>query len=300
MPARRASTPGGAPTATPKRRSRSAGDLVVRRVARNADDGYEHELVPGLRASADAVRLADELAFAAVRLEELSTDPPGPLAHATAAATPDEVEEALWTCALIAYLSPLEGVEAPFAAIEAVRVPWAGGDLPELDGVATGPRTAHVPARGSETLAAYRGWAERNTTQHAGLAGEASWSPQRRFDRAYERLALPGLGRTARYELLVLAGRLGLVDLEPGSLALSDATAPVTIAAKRVFGIGETVLLARRASELAQAAEVPLGTLDLALQNWAQPASSERMRAGSALEAAPAERVEAIARVLGA
>ena len=34
-----------------KRRSPRAGDLVVRRQARAADDGYDHELVPGLRAT---------------------------------------------------------------------------------------------------------------------------------------------------------------------------------------------------------------------------------------------------------
>ena len=36
-----------------------------------------HGLVPGLRSSADAERLADELAFAAARLELLAVDPPG-------------------------------------------------------------------------------------------------------------------------------------------------------------------------------------------------------------------------------
>ena len=37
-------------------------------MARAADDGYEHELVPGLRSSVDAGRLADEMAFSAARL----------------------------------------------------------------------------------------------------------------------------------------------------------------------------------------------------------------------------------------
>ena len=46
-------------------------------VARAADDGYEHELLPGLRSSVDAGRLADEIAFSAARLDELSADPPG-------------------------------------------------------------------------------------------------------------------------------------------------------------------------------------------------------------------------------
>ena len=45
--------------------------MTVRRVQRAPDDGYEHDLVPGLRSSVDAGRLADELAFSAARLREL-------------------------------------------------------------------------------------------------------------------------------------------------------------------------------------------------------------------------------------
>jgi hypothetical protein len=51
----------------------------VRHVARAADDGYEHDLVPGLRATADAARLSSELAFAAARLDELSARAAGAL-----------------------------------------------------------------------------------------------------------------------------------------------------------------------------------------------------------------------------
>ena len=49
-------------------RSRAHGGqgqrIRVQREARAVDDGYRSELVPGLRASADAYRLAEELAFA--------------------------------------------------------------------------------------------------------------------------------------------------------------------------------------------------------------------------------------------
>jgi len=45
----------------------------VRQMARATDDGYRSPLVPGLKASTDAERLADELAFAATRLAELAT-----------------------------------------------------------------------------------------------------------------------------------------------------------------------------------------------------------------------------------
>ena len=43
------------------------------------------------------------------------------------------------------------------------------------------------------------------------------------------------------------------------------------MAAKRVFGIGDPLLLDRRAATLAEAASVPLEALDLALANWASP-----------------------------
>src|SRR5215207_8790794 len=51
---------GGA--ATPR-----GGGLVTRKLARAQDDGYRNQLVPGLRATADAERLAAALAIAAER-----------------------------------------------------------------------------------------------------------------------------------------------------------------------------------------------------------------------------------------
>src|SRR5690348_1197671 len=59
-------------------RSRAtSGGMTVRRLARGDDDGYRSELVPGLKSSADAERLAEELAFAVARLDRLRSDPPG-------------------------------------------------------------------------------------------------------------------------------------------------------------------------------------------------------------------------------
>ena len=274
-PARRAAADRA--SAPAKRRSpRTAGDLRVRRMSRAADDGYEHDLVPGLRATVEAARLADELAFSAARLDELRTDPPGLYAEVAAAG---DVEEAAWLAFLIAYLSPLEDDE-PFAAIEAARTSWASGELPELEGVATGPRAAHEPRRGTQTILAYRAWARRAGSQAAAYAGDAAWEPQRRFERAFERLALPGFGRAPRYELLVLAGHLGVADLRPWSLHLTDPLDATTVAAKRVFGIGDALNLQRRASDLAAAAEVPIEALDLALVNWSRPAD-DRITAGA-------------------
>jgi hypothetical protein len=119
---------------------------------------------------------------------------------------------------------------------------------------------------------AYRQWALHSGSQVQALVGEESWTPQRRFERAFERLALPGFARMGRYELLVTLGRLGLYDMQADSLhlavgraGLEDAT---TIAAKRVLAVGDPIYLERRASAFAQELNVPIDVLDLALANW--------------------------------
>ena len=54
---------GGSGVARARRGGAHAGSLRVRRQERAVEDGYSSSLLPGLRASADAARLADELAF---------------------------------------------------------------------------------------------------------------------------------------------------------------------------------------------------------------------------------------------
>ncbi len=189
----------------------------MRRVARGADDGYRNPLVIGLKSSADAARLAEEIAFADHRLRVLEHEPPGLYAEVADAAA--DVEQRSWLAFLIAYLCPLEA-EDPFAEIARVRTTWASGEVPDLEAVATGPRSAHAPTRGARTLEAYRTWAARAGSQAAAYTGDAAWTPERRFARAFERLSLPGLHRDARFDLLVTLGRLGVYDLQAASLAL--------------------------------------------------------------------------------
>ena len=282
---------------TPSAQRRSptkAGDLHVRRMARATDDGYDNWAVPGLRATVEAQRLADEIAFSAARLAQLESDPPGLYADAAALGG----EEGLWLAFLIAYLSPLEG-DDPWAGIAAARTSWATGELPDLEGVRLGPRAGHDPTRGLATLTAYRARAERAGSQAAALAaGEASLNPQRRFDRAFERLSLPGLRRAPRFEFLIVAGRLGLIDVAPSSLMLSaDPTDATVVAAKRILGIGDAIDLGRRASEFAADAAVPIAALDLAFLNWARP-EDDRIAAGSTAQPDAAVR-ERVARTLG-
>ena len=254
--------------------------LTIRHEARADDDGFRSPLAPGLRSTQDARRLAEEIAFAAARVHALAIEPPGLYAELAALGDP---EQASWLGLLIAYLGPLEG-EQPFAAIEAVRTPW--GELPDLTGAQVGPRGAHDPRRGDETLIAYVRFVERAHSQQLAFTADPSFSAEQRFARVYERLALPGLHRRARYDLLVTLGRLGRYPLAAPGLLLTEED-PVTLAAKRVFGIGDRLTLERRARELAAAAGVPVEALDLALENWAR---AERITQGfaGAGEAAPA------------
>ena len=231
-------------------------------------------MVPGIKQSDDARRLAEEIACATERLNRLSTVPPD--LYGEVASEPD-IEAALWLGFLIAHFGPLEE-EDPFVAIRKVRTAWAGGGLPSLDDVAAGPRGAYDPALGARTLAAYRAWAQRAGSQAAAYSGEPHWTPERRFERAFERLALPGLHRAARFDLLVTLERLGRLDARPRSLHLGDDD--TSVAAKRVFGIGDPLLIDRRARELVDATQAPLQSLDLALANWGRSPDAPRVTLG--------------------
>jgi hypothetical protein len=276
----RASTPTRSPAGSGRRTAsqRSAG-VRVRRLARGLDDGFHSPLVPGLKSSVDVDRLAGELAFAAHRLDRLSRDPPGLYAEVAQGA---DIEERTWLAFLIAYIGPLEGGD-PFVGLRACRTSWASGELPRLEGVPVGPRGAHEARRGTQTLEAYREWARRSGSQAAAFSGETAWSPERRFARAYERLALPGLHRDARFELLLALGAIGVYDVRADSLHLGGEN-EVTVAAKRALGIGDPLLLERRAAELADAGGLPLGALDLGLYNWGR---GERTTAGLGADTEP-------------
>src|SRR4051794_38438246 len=68
---------------------RAAPGLRVRRESRAVEDGYQCELVAGLRASADAERLAEELAFSVQRLLAIASSPPGVYADVASAGVSD-------------------------------------------------------------------------------------------------------------------------------------------------------------------------------------------------------------------
>jgi hypothetical protein len=253
-PRQRARTTTRTRTAAPR-----TGGLVTRRLARAADDGYRNPLVPGLRATADAERLAAALTAADRRLE-----PPGP--YPEVAEEPD-IEDATW----LAFLLALAGPDAPElqAAVRAARPRWADGEAPELGGPDT-PR--------ARAAAAYRAWVQRTGSQAAAFTGEAAWTPERRFARLFERLALPGFNRAARFELLAALGAAGRYPLAADSLHLveDDAT---TLAAKRALVSGDRMLLERRARELAEACELPVAALDRGLAVWGTPGEHAELAA---------------------
>jgi len=101
-------------------------------------------------------------------------------------------------------------------------------------------------------------------------------------------------------ELLVVDHHLGLVELDAWTLHLSSATPldPVALAAKRILGIGDPVLLQRRQRELAHGVGIPVETLDLAFFNWAAPVDNERYTNGADASIDQAER-DGIATALG-
>jgi hypothetical protein len=273
---------------------------------RGADDGYRCELVPGLRSSHDARRLLEEVSFAAGRLHALAAAPAGVYAAAVALAGEGDLEQASWLCFLAAYLSPLDG-ETPFIGIAGAPSLDQTDDLRDeaIEALPLGPRTCHRQGRGASTLRAYLSWAQRAGSQQRALGGDSSWSAERRFERVFERLAIPGFPRWGRYELLVSLGGLRLYELRADSLHLAAAAAtpraadsglsprgdaasgsdPVLAAAKRIFGIGDPLLLERRSSRLAEELGAPLEALELGFFNWFSP-----QRATLGFAEAPAEQ----------
>ncbi len=245
----------GTGTARRTRRSGGGGEgrLVTRRIApRIQDDGYRNPLVPGLRATVEAERLAVALTVAAERLR-----PPGP--YEAVAAEPDR-EQATW----LAFLLSLAGPDAPElqAALTEAAPAWAGGGDPEL------------PEAMRRTVNAYRAWAQRAGSQVAAFEADPAWSPQRRFAKVLERLALPGFGRDKRFELLVTLGAAGVYAVEAGAVHFGREDDATTLAAKRALVSGDPRLLERRAADLAAAAELPVAALDRGLALWGNPGAA--------------------------
>ena len=259
-PAARRSSSGSGRTARPgrpgsvPRRSDGAGQrgsrVVTRRLERPAEDGYSCQLIPGVHASLDAERLAACLAFAAERL-----DFPGPY-PAVAELGESDLEAGTW----LAFLLALAGPDRPELqdAIAAAR--------PAVD---ADPGESGLGADAQRTITAYKAWVARFGSQQAAIGGDPHWTPQRRFQRTFERLALPGFARAQRYEFLATLAAAGLYDLRADALHVAMAhDDPTVIAAKRALVSGDAMLLERRAAELAERTGVPIAALDRGLALW--------------------------------
>lgn len=242
-------------TSTPKPRSassssspstspRSSKRLVTRQLLRAADDGYRNPLVPGMKATADAERLAIALTQARDRLL-----PPGP--YPLIADEPD-LEQATWLAFLFALAPELREVLAE------AQPAWEDADISAL------------PTAKARTAGSYRAWVARAGSQEKAFTGEQIWSPRRRFGRVFERLSLPGFTRPMRFDLLAALGAAGRYGLEADAMHFTEDDA-TTLAAKRLLVSGDTMLLERRARDLAEAADLPIGALDRGLAVWGTP-----------------------------
>lgn len=222
------------------RTNAGARAVRVRRLARGVEDGYRSSLVPGLKSSEDADRLAEEIAYSATRLSLMEQLAAGDIVEPA----PDSWRE----------IAAPGDVEARTES--AIRL------------VLSGPRGLKSGNRLEDVLGGFDAWRARSGSFSQAFSGEPSWTAERRFERTFERLGgIRGLDRDTRYELLTLLGRLGVYDVRGGKLFPSGEN-EATWAAKRALGIGDPLLLERRAAELAEACEVPLEALDLALHNW--------------------------------
>jgi len=88
----------------------------------------------------------------------------------------------------------------------------------------------------------------------------------------FERLALPGFVRGARFDLLATLGAAGVYPLEADAVHFveDDAT---TLAAKRLLVSGDPMLLERRARDLADACGLAVSALDRGLAAWGTPSA---------------------------
>ncbi len=270
--ARRPASSQPSASAAPKR-SRT---VVTGKLTRNADDGFRSDLLPGIRSSADAMVLAQELTLAEARLSAIGTDDAGPWAVVGRAG---DSSQAFVAALVVAVASPddaagsLATTAAALAALEPIVAELDdSGTLPGASAIAeiidAGPRGPRAHDASGAALAVPAQLAQRSAgSLAAGLQGEASWTPERRFARLLDRLALKGLPRAVRYDLLVALGRAGALPVRADGLHLGNDQ--VTDAAKRLFAVADVALLERRAAALVEVTEVAWDALELALWNIA-------------------------------
>ena len=240
-------------------RRRPRGGVVTRQLARAADDGYRNPLVPGLRATADAERLAAALAAAAARLE-----PPGPYPEVADRARPRGGDVA-------GVPARARRPEAPELqdAVLAARAAWASGEMPDAGARAAPPTPT---ARGRSAPARRR----------RRSRGEAGWTPQRRFARVFERLALPGFApRRALRPADRARRRRPLRRSRPASCTGGGGGRDDRGRQARCSCPATSCCSSAARATSRRRAEVPLAALDRGLALWGAPGPRRPRRRGA-------------------
>ena len=89
----------------------------------------------------------------------------------------------------------------------------------------------------------------------------------------FERLALPGFSRAARFELLATLGAAGLYELEPDQLQLGTEDDPRRRPPSGSCSPATGCCSSAARATWRRAAELPLAALDRALALWGDPAA---------------------------
>lgn len=272
--ARRPTSSAKPAASTSSTRSRT---LVTGRLQRSVDDGFRSELLPGVRSTADAQLLFEEVTAAEARLATHATGEAGPwgavgalaghphrafvAALAVGIASPDSAAGSAATAT--AALAAVEAADTSLEALDAIAGATEAGAI-----LTAGPRGPRAHDASSQALGVPAQLAQRSGgSLEAALTGEASWTPERRFARVLDRLALRGLPRAVRFDVLVALGRSGALPVRADALHLGSDQ--VTDAAKRLFAVADTALLERRAAALVEATGIAFDALELALWNVA-------------------------------
>ena len=191
---------------------RSSKRLVTRKLPRAADDGYRNPLVPGLRATADAERLAVALTRAAERLV-----PPGP--YPLLAEEPD-LEQATWLAFLLSLAAGAARRAGGPARLGRTPTSRAARRRPA-------PRPPTAPGRSAPARRRPRSPASRLERRSAASGACSSGS------------RCPASAAATRFDLLATLGAAGRYELEADALHFveDDAT---TLAAKRALVSGDS------------------------------------------------------------
>jgi hypothetical protein len=137
--------------------------------------------------------------------------------------------------------------------------------------------SATKPHATGQTIRSYLAWsaqtgAQARTVEHIWDL-DGSLTQQERFASLYQSLrSVDGFGRTARFDLLCMLAKVGLIDIEPDQAYLSEATGPLSGAALLFRGdkrnTGQRKELDLLLCELGRHLDVGPNIMEDAVCNW--------------------------------